>query len=81
MYGFYLLRHANDQMHVCLIASAVKIITKRVAVVYRFKQARSQGGSVGSEEPPSQIKVHFLKNKVHLLKTKGLPFKTKGPLL
>ena len=40
MYGFYLLHHANGQMHVCLIASSVKIITKRVAIVYRFKSAR-----------------------------------------
>ena len=40
MYGFYLLRHVNGQMHVCLIASHVKIITKRVAVVYRFKSVR-----------------------------------------
>ena len=38
MYGFYLLRHANGQMHVWLIASSVKIITvKRIAVVYGFK--------------------------------------------
>ena len=28
-------------------------------------QACSQGGSVGSEEPHSQRKVHFLKKKVH----------------
>ena len=27
-------------MHVCLIASSVKIITKRVAVVCRFKSVR-----------------------------------------
>ena len=40
MYSFYLLRHANGQTHVCLIASSVKIITKRVAVVYQFKLAR-----------------------------------------
>ena len=40
MYSFYLLRHANGQMHVCLIASSIKIITKRIAVVYRFKSAR-----------------------------------------
>ena len=34
----YLLHHTNDQMHVvCLIASPIKIIAKRVAVVYRFK--------------------------------------------
>ena len=37
-------------------------------------QVRSQGGSVGSEEPPSQRKVHYLVMK-------GPPFKTKGPLL
>ena len=30
----------NGPMHVCLIASSVKIITKHVAVVYRFKSAR-----------------------------------------
>ena len=30
----------NGQMHVYLIASSVKIITKRVDVVYRFKSAR-----------------------------------------
>ena len=40
MYGFYLLRHDNGQTHVCLIVSSVKIITKRVAVVYRLKSAR-----------------------------------------
>ena len=39
LYGFYLLRHANGQMHVCLIASSVKIITKHIVVVYRFKSA------------------------------------------
>ena len=27
-------------MHVCLIVSSVKIITKRVVVMYRFKSAR-----------------------------------------
>ena len=38
LYGFYLLRHANGQTHVCLIASSVKIIAiKRVAVMYGFK--------------------------------------------
>ena len=38
LYSFYLLRHANGQMHVCLIASSVKIIAiKRIAVVYGFK--------------------------------------------
>ena len=38
MYGFYLLRHANGQTHVCLIASSVKIIAiKRTAVMYGFK--------------------------------------------
>ena len=37
LYSFYLLHHANGQMHVCLIASSVKIITKCIAVVYRFK--------------------------------------------
>ena len=40
MYGFYLLHYANGQTHVYLTASSVKIITKRVAVVYRFKSAR-----------------------------------------
>ena len=40
MYGFYLLHHGNGQMHVCLITSFVKIITKCVAVVYRFKSAK-----------------------------------------
>ena len=28
MYGFYLLHHGNGQMHVCLIALSVKIITR-----------------------------------------------------
>ena len=28
------------QTHACLIASSVKIITKRIAVMYRFKSAR-----------------------------------------
>ena len=43
LYSFYLLRHANGQMHVCLIASSVKIIAikiiaiKRIAAVYGFK--------------------------------------------
>ena len=40
LYGFYLFHHANGQMHVCLIASSVKIVTKRIAVMYRFKSAR-----------------------------------------
>ena len=40
LYSLYLLRHVNGQMHVCLIASFVKIITKRVAAVYKFKSAR-----------------------------------------
>ena len=40
LYSFYLLHHSNGQTHVCLIASSVKIITKCVAVVYRFKSAR-----------------------------------------
>ena len=26
MYGFYLLRHANGQTHVCLIGSSVRVI-------------------------------------------------------
>ena len=33
-----------------------------------MSQARSQGGSVGSEEPPSQRKVHYLVMKGPLLK-------------
>ena len=40
LYDFYLLHHVNGQMHVSLIASCVKIITKHIAVVYRFKAAR-----------------------------------------
>ena len=40
-YGLYLLRHANGQIHVCLIASSLKIINKRVAAVYQFKLARN----------------------------------------
>ena len=40
MYGFYLLCHPNGQTHMCLIALSVKIITKRVAIVYRFKSAK-----------------------------------------
>ena len=40
LYGLYLLHHTNGQTHVCLIAAFVKIITNRVAVVYRFKSAR-----------------------------------------
>ena len=35
MYGLYLLHHINGQMHVCLIASSIKIITKCVAAVYQ----------------------------------------------
>ena len=40
LYVLYLLRHAAGQMHVCLIASAIKIITKHIAVMYRFKSTR-----------------------------------------
>ena len=41
MYGFtYYVMLSNGQMHVCLIASSVKIIIKRVTVVYWFKLAR-----------------------------------------
>ena len=40
LYGLYLLCHANGQMHMYLIASSVKVITKHVFVVYRFKSAR-----------------------------------------
>ena len=36
----YYVMLISDQMHVCLIASSIKIITKCVAVVYRFKSAR-----------------------------------------
>ena len=42
-------------------------------------QARSQGGSVGADEPPSEIKVHFFKKKVHYFEEKPLIF-IKGPL-
>ena len=38
--GLYLLRHANHQMHMCLIVSSVKIITKHVAAMYRFRLAK-----------------------------------------
>ena len=38
--ALYLLNHANCQMHGCLIASSIKIITKGVVAVYRFKSAR-----------------------------------------
>ena len=38
LYGlYYLLRHAIAQMHVCLIASPIQIITKHVVAVYLFK--------------------------------------------
>ena len=43
LYGLYLLHHANGQIHICLIASFVKIITKCmhcVFAVYWFKSAR-----------------------------------------
>ena len=40
MYNFYLLCHANGQIHVCLIVSSIKIIIKCVDVVYQFKSAR-----------------------------------------
>ena len=40
LYDLYLLCYANSQMHMYLIASFIKIITKRVAVVYGFKLAR-----------------------------------------
>ena len=34
----YLLRYANGQTHMCLIASSLKIITiKRIGVMYGFK--------------------------------------------
>ena len=35
----YLLRHANGQTYMCLIASSIKNITKHVAVVYGFKSS------------------------------------------
>ena len=34
LYGLYSLRHTNGQTHVCLIASSVNIITKRIAAMY-----------------------------------------------
>ena len=40
LYRLYLLRHTNHQMHLCLIASSVKIITKSIAAMYRFKSAK-----------------------------------------
>ena len=40
LYSFYLLHHTNGQMHMCLIVSSVKLITKHIAVVYQFKSAR-----------------------------------------
>ena len=40
LYDFHVLHNVNGQMHVYLIASSIKIITKRVAVMYRFKSAR-----------------------------------------
>ena len=40
MVFIYYIMLINDQTHVCLIASSVKIISKRIAVVYRFKSAR-----------------------------------------
>ena len=40
LYGLYLLRHANGQMHVYLIASSIKIITQcNIFAMYRFKSA------------------------------------------
>ena len=36
----YYVHHTNGKMHMCLIASSIKIITKRVAVGHRFKPAR-----------------------------------------
>ena len=44
-------------------------------------QARSRGGSVGSEEPPSQRKGPLFCNERSHFLIKGPPFKTKGPLL
>ena len=35
LYSLYLLRHSNGQILVCLIASSVKIITKRIVAVYQ----------------------------------------------
>ena len=44
-YEFYLLRHANGQTQVSFIASSVKIITKRVAVMYQIQVSQeSQDG-------------------------------------
>ena len=40
LYSFNLLCHANGQTHMCLITLSVKIIIKRMAVMYRFKSAR-----------------------------------------
>ena len=43
---------------------------------YMYTQASSQGGwYIGSEEPPSQRKVHYLV----MNGPKSQPFKTKGP--
>ena len=36
----YYITLINGPVHVCLIASSVKIIIKHVAVVYQFKSAR-----------------------------------------
>ena len=36
----YYVTLINDRTHMCLIASSIKIITKRVVVVYRLKLAR-----------------------------------------
>ena len=41
-----------------------------LSITLLYRPVVRGGGSVGSEEPPSQRKVHFLKNKVHLLKQK-----------
>ena len=35
----YYITLVNGKTHVCLITSSVKIITKHVSVVYRFKSA------------------------------------------
>ena len=41
LYILYWLRHTNDQMHMYLIASFIKLITKhKIFATYRFKSAR-----------------------------------------
>ena len=43
LYSIYLLCHANGQMYVCLIASSIKSIIKRLVAMYHSSQPAWDG--------------------------------------